>query len=318
MNSKIIAITTGDIDGIGLEVTIKALSNFVNSKNKFLVFRSIKSDSCKFINKSNLKFLRFDKIEDAIRELNLVDSKNKIIEIVTNESPAEWVRTATNLCLLKKINGLVTGPVSKKTFIESNLGSIGHTPLIKQLCNVKYVFMGFLGKFFNVILLNGHIPLKSVEDSLDREYLLSALNIIDFWNSKYFKVSADKKPMGILGLNPHSGENGLIGSFEKNILRDIITSHSGIVGPLVPDAAFSKENWNKFSFYLALYHDQGLIPFKMIHGHSGGTHVTIGLPIIRTSVDHGTATDIFGKDIAQPESMIDAISWCENLIEMEG
>ena len=125
-----------------------------------------------------------------------------------------------------------------------------------------------------------------------------------------------KKPMALVGLNPHAGEKGLIGKFESESLKPVLTQikkkHS-VEGPLVPDAAFFEDNWKKYSTYVCLYHDQGLIPFKMVHGQDSGVHLTLGLPFIRTSVDHGTAKNIFGKNKANPNSMIEAVDWAIKL-----
>jgi 4-hydroxy-L-threonine phosphate dehydrogenase PdxA len=115
----------------------------------------------------------------------------------------------------------------------------------------------------------------------------------------------------LLGLNPHAGEKGIIGSEEGQVFSHALSSVRAagmkVFGPLSPDAAFMKENWKQYSLYVCCYHDQGLIPFKMIHGQDDGVHVTVGLPFIRTSVDHGTAKDIFGKNRANPQSMLAAI-----------
>ena len=122
--------------------------------------------------------------------------------------------------------------------------------------------------------------------------------------------------MALVGLNPHAGEKGLIGKFESENLKPVLTQikkkHS-VEGPLVPDAAFFDDNWKKYSTYVCLYHDQGLIPFKMVHGQDSGVHLTLGLPFIRTSVDHGTAKNIFGKNKANPNSMIEAVDWAIKL-----
>jgi 4-hydroxy-L-threonine phosphate dehydrogenase PdxA len=130
--------------------------------------------------------------------------------------------------------------------------------------------------------------------------------------SKNFLRGGDRKPIGILGLNPHAGDSGLIGQEEKLVIQPAVEKlkKNGFLveGPLSPDAAFFPPSWKRYCFYVATYHDQGLIPFKLAHQHSGA-HLTLGLPIWRTSVDHGTAKDIYGKNLANPQSMVDAIKW---------
>lgn len=314
MKKNIISITTGDIDGIGLEVTLKALSQYKKNSSIFIIFRGprFKSDNPILLPKKIT--LSTSNLDTALTEVNAKKSGYKFIEVLSDSNPALWVKESINLCLTNQIDGIVTGPVSKKTFIDAKLDTLGHTPLLKELCKVTEVYMGFLGPFFNVILLTGHIPLNEVESKLTPEAVKLALNIINKWKN-HLPKELIKKPGAILGLNPHSGENGLIGKFERKILGPILKENPNIKGPLVPDVAFSKENWKKFSYYIALYHDQGLIPFKMIHGHLKSCHVSVGLPIIRTSVDHGTAKDIFGKGFAHPGSMKTAIEWCEHLIK---
>ena len=167
--------------------------------------------------------------------------------------------------------------------------------------------MGFFGEYFNVILTSAHIPVNQIEKSLSDVLLSNAISVaLD--SREILDSKKRKKPIAILGLNPHAGDGGIIGDFEKNVLNGYLNSKE-LVGPLVPDVAFVKENWPKFSFYLAMYHDQGLIPFKTINGFDSGAHLTLGLPIKRSSVDHGTAKDIFGKNKANPGSMIEAIKW---------
>lgn len=317
MKNKIIAITTGDIDGIGLEVTSKALTSKDVPSGTYLIYREPRPPKKAWKPLPARKTHSVSSLANALDYIRQKKIKKPFVEILSNESPALWVKEAAEAAKNGLVSGLATGPVSKKTFIESGLDSIGHTPLLKKICNADEVFMGFLGQKFNVILLSGHIPLNTVEKKLDKEYLSKAFQILQVWRNG-LPPSFKKKPAGLLGLNPHAGESGLIGNFEKDILIPQIKSFPWIQGPLVPDAAFFSSQWKKYSFYLALYHDQGLIPFKMIHGHKHGVHISIGLPIVRTSVNHGTGFDIFGKSIAQPGSMIDALRWCHVLINKKG
>jgi 4-hydroxythreonine-4-phosphate dehydrogenase len=161
--------------------------------------------------------------------------------------------------------------------------------------------MAFIGNHFNVLLATDHVALSKVEKSLIRSDLKSALSA----SLALKDLLKSKKPIGLLGLNPHAGERGIIGHFELKYLKNL--SNKNFNGPLVPDAAFLKKNWSKYCVYLCLYHDQGLIPFKMQHGQDSGVHITMGLPFVRTSVDHGTAIDIYNQDLANPQSMRDAI-----------
>ncbi|MEK6554999.1 MAG: 4-hydroxythreonine-4-phosphate dehydrogenase PdxA, partial [Bdellovibrionota bacterium] len=159
------------------------------------------------------------------------------------------------------------------------------------------------------------IPLASVSQNLISSKVLAAATLLTQFKSDLPKLA--KKPLALVGLNPHSGEGGLIGNEEISVLNPVLKSLNEkglkIEGPLVPDSAFLKTNWKKYSFFICPYHDQALIPFKMIHGQDMGVHMTLGLPFVRTSVDHGTAKDIFNKNKANPGSMIDAIKWAMQL-----
>lgn len=307
MNSlKKVAITTGDTDGIGLEVSAKGLSKVGPQRNcAFYMWRSPQAS------KNYLKLLdkKFDRIQVSdFSEAKKIKPKNsQLIEIVSEKSPALWVQDVAELCMSQDIGSMVTAPLSKQSVIAAGLSDMGHTDILKRVSKSSHAFMGFIGKYFNVILVSGHIPLNQVESKLTSELIQRAVNV-SLQSRKFLDKKSQKRPIAILGLNPHAGDQGLIGDFEQKTLEKMISSKN-LQGPLVPDAAFLKNNWSKYSFYLALYHDQGLIPFKTVHGFDSGVHLTLGLPIKRTSVDHGTAKDIFGKNKANPGSMIEAIKW---------
>lgn len=303
---KRIAITTGDIDGIGLEVTVKALQKIGPQANsQFLVYRSIDS--------THFRLPKFERVQvlDLQEALAIKTKKNQLIEIVRGDSPALWVEEVASACLLKQLDSMVTAPLSKQEVQRAGLSDIGHTDILKRVSGSKTAFMTFMGPKFNVLLVSGHLPVQSVERALSPELIEKALQAAD-QARRLLSKSQSKKPLAILGLNPHAGDQGLIGSFDERVLKPLLKSVGkkiALVGPLVPDVAFLPENWNKYSVYVAQYHDQGLIPFKMIHGFDAGVHLTLGLPIRRSSVDHGTAKDLFGKNKANPGSMIEAIKW---------
>lgn len=294
---KKIAITTGDLDGVGLEVTLKALAKVrKNSTIHYFIYLGTKTP----------KHLQ------ALERKVINRHKNCLHLIRNSRSPAQWVEEAAKKCFSGEFQSLVTGPLSKETIINSGLSDIGHTDILKRITGSKNLHMGFVGEHFNVILATGHIALKNVSQHLTASALASAYASAKMLTA-YLSPALAKKPMCLVGLNPHAGENGLLGDEElktystfKNASVQPTRSES-IVGPLAPDTAFVKSNWSKFSVYICAYHDQGLIPFKMIHGFKSGVHITLGLPFLRTSVDHGTAKDIFGKNQADPGSMYHAI-----------
>ncbi len=169
--------------------------------------------------------------------------------------------------------------------------------------------MGFLGAKFCVVLATGHEPLSAATSNFSATTLKNALHAA---NSLRLTLpnSRAQRPLAVVGMNPHAGEGGLLGREEgwmSAVIKNLEPELGEIAGPLVPDAAFMPFNWKTYSVYLCPYHDQGLIPFKMVHGFKGGVHLTLGLPFVRTSVDHGTAKELFGKNKAEFGSMKDAI-----------
>lgn len=296
------AITTGDTDGIGLEITKKALNKIGPQKGvQFIVFVSAQTP-LKLNSKWNNRV--------QVQQFNVTDSdlyKFDLIEVRSADSPAAWFEQAAKLAYKKLLTGVITGPLSKTGIQMSGFKDLGHTDILKRITKVKDLRMGFVGKEFNVVLNSGHIPLKSASQAYTYKNLKSSL----IHTANLRKLLQDKRSVAIVGINPHAGEEGLIGSEEKGLkkLFQFAKSQSiPLVGPLVPDAAFFKSNWSKYSVYLTAYHDQGLIPFKLVHGQNSGVHVTLGIPFIRTSVDHGTAKDIFEQNKANPRSMLDAIT----------
>ncbi len=310
---KKIAITSGDQDGIGFEITAKALNHLGPSKSVlYFIFRSPRAEK-RYLQLISKKFHVFtvNTLEDGLDLSKTLKKSGMLIEIVNNDSPARWVETAAQSCLDGLLNSMVTAPLSKQEIRKAKMTDIGHTDILKRVSQQRQAFMCFIGNKFNVILATGHLPTSLVEPEINASLLKLVLNL-GLNSRKYLSPSRARKPLGVLGLNPHAGDQGIIGSFEDRllnpVLRDLLKK-TRVIGPLVPDVAFLPTNWNKFSFYIAQYHDQGLIPFKMIHGFDSGVHLTLGLPIKRSSVDHGTAKDLFGKNKANPKSMIEAIKW---------
>jgi len=284
---KHIHVSTGDSNGVGLEVTLKALNSLKKYKDvQFFIWRE---------NKKIPAFLKkeYDLLKKKYRAQNLT-------EVLSRKSPALQFKEISALCAKNPQNtALVTAPLSKK--LSQKYGFKGHTDFLRQNFS-KDIFMCFLGDHFNVVLLTDHQPLSKL--CLNARLLKKALEaLLDFKSL----LGKNNKPIGVLGLNPHAGEGGILGFEEERILKPLLKKYKKKVkGPLVPDVCFQSQYWSQYSFYLCMYHDQGLIPFKMIHKFKG-VQVTLGLPFVRTSVDHGTAFDIYGKNKAQKTSMKKAL-----------
>lgn len=305
-----IVITTGDTDGIGLEVTAKALERVGPRRGVlFMMFRAPGS-SPSLLRRIGRRFTvrSFNSWPEALQ--HVPKSAKELVEIVSSQSPAKWVETAAVGCFHGRVSGLVTGPLSKPEIHRAGFKDLGHTDILKRISSRDEAWMTFLGDKFNVFLLSGHLPVGKIEKSLTAEKVESGLREAHrFFGA--LKKTRRSLPLAVLGLNPHAGDSGLIGDFDDKILRPALSRLRSegldLEGPLVPDVSFLKENWKKYAAFVACYHDQGLIPFKMTHGFDSGVHVTAGLPFVRTSVDHGTAKDLFGKNRANDRSMREAI-----------
>jgi 4-hydroxythreonine-4-phosphate dehydrogenase len=280
-----IVITTGDPDGIGFEITAKALTQLPRPRGfQYIVFGSARG---------NERWL-----QRILKLGSLIDWQPR------EDAPSAWVRTAAEGCLAGHFSAMVTGPMSKDP--------VGHTEILAEVTGVKNPLMAFLGRFFNVVLATGHVPVTDLARHLTPASLEWAIRQAVDLRARLHLT----KPVGVLAINPHAGEGGRIGREDLSLATLIqrFDSNSRVVGPLVPDAAFANGQAQRYSVLVAQYHDQGLIPFKALHSYAEGTQVTLGIPFVRTSVDHGTAKDIFNKNKADPGSMVAAIQWARRLL----
>lgn len=308
MDSKTrILITTGDTDGIGWEVTAKAL-HLIGPKPgvQFVFYRHTRAAGLKPAVSRKFKHQVFASLTQV--KSAPFDPKT-LLEVRSSKSPAHWVEEAAQACLRGEFQALVTAPLSKTSIIDAGFKDIGHTEILSRVCKTDDLFMGFLGNKFCVLLMTGHQPIKAAVESFSALKLKKALQAAQQLRG-LLPQAKRKLPLAVVGMNPHAGEQGLLGQEEgwmSGLLAELQSEFGGIAGPLVPDAAFLPQNWKSYSVYLCPYHDQGLIPFKLVHGFKSGVHLTLGLPFVRTSVDHGTAKELFGKNKAEPGSMKDAL-----------
>jgi len=307
-----IVITTGDSNGIGTEITAKALAKLKPQKGvHFILWRTPRCPR-RHLQMLDSYFTRVS-VSTWPEALKMAPvSYKELVDISSNLRPPKWVELTAKGSLFGHVDALATAPLSKKEIIDSGFNVVGHTEILKKVSKAPHLFMAFVGKHFNVLIITGHLAHKKVASKLTQELVLKSLIAANRLR-KLLPQKKMKKPIALLGLNPHAGEEGIIGSEEEKILipamKEAECHKVSVQGPLVPDAAFFEENWNKYSVFVCPYHDQGLIPFKMAHGQNSGVHITLGLPFVRTSVDHGTAKNIFGKNRANPGSMIEAIKW---------
>lgn len=310
---KTICITTGDRDGVGLEVAVKALQKIRPRRGeRVIVFRSKGRSEDRLM--ASLKNVwspkKIHEVPETAREL---DFEQPLIDLALTSNEVDWFETAVHWCLQDPSSGIATGPLSKTLIQQSGRKDIGHTDILERLSRCSPLYQAYLGRKFHVVLATAHVPIARIQEALTPLVLEGA---IDAALSLRSRLAPARRilPIGLLGLNPHAGEGGLIGRDEMAWSTLLRRYQNQVFGPLSPDAAFRTESWDRFSVYVACYHDQGLIPFKMVHGSGSGAQLTMGLPFVRTSVDHGTAKDIRGKKRADPGSMVDAINWCRRLI----
>ena len=205
------------------------------------------------------------------------------------------------------VDAIATAPVNKTAFSKAGLPWKGHTDLLAHLCGTSRVAMMFHAPELKVVLMTVHVPLKDVPLLLTRKLVDQTIALT---NEALPMFGIDRPRIAVAGLNPHAGEGGVLGDEDADVLTPAIeAARAGgvdVSGPFPADTVFVRASKGEFDCVLACYHDQGLIPVKLLaFGHA--VNVTIGLPIIRTSVDHGTAFDIAGKDVADPGSMIEAV-----------
>lgn len=286
-------LTTGDLDGVGAEVTAKSIreTKLTSKQNVTVVLHPDQEPEFSRIVGSQLPM--FDDWEVAAQI-----SEGGAQILLDRRAPALWVEHAAQACVEAKFDALVTGPLSKPGIIKAGLNDLGHTEILRRISKSGELYMSFWGEHFNVVLVTGHIPISKVSKQWTGDRLQHVVEL----TQNFIRATSpdDKRPLAFVGLNPHAGDKRLIGEEEAELgLR----SGTKLQGPLVPDTAFQRDNWKKYAAFLCAYHDQGLIPFKMIHGFDDGVHVTLGLPFLRTSVDHGPATELVGTGRAKHGSM---------------
>ncbi len=234
---------------------------------------------------------------------------------LTGEASYRYISTALDLAIDKKVAAIVTAPISKEGLKLAGINFPGHTEILADRCGCSSFAMMMAGKRLRVVLVTIHVPLSKVTGLLNKEAILDTLRLT--WQSLLADFGLNAPRIGIAGLNPHAGEDGMFGREEQDIITPAVQRARemgmDVTGPLPPDTIFFKAANGAFHAVVAMYHDQGLIPFKLLH-FSDGVNVTIGLPIVRTSVDHGTAYDIAGKGIAHEQSMLSALEMAQLMV----
>ena len=298
-------ISPGDPAGIGPEISLRALSEN-KSIQKYFVLAGDKDFYQDLIEKSDIDLKLTDKEsdEDGIL-LKHIPLQNEVILGQPDISNANYVIDVLSHgalgCLNNEYKGLITGPVNKEIINQSGFEFSGHTEFLSDIANVKKVVMLLMNESLKIALLTTHIPLSEVPFKVTKKNLKETTSIIVKELENTWKIS--NPSVCFLGLNPHAGEGGYIGHEEEEIIKPFVNSaNENIYGPISADTAFINQNIKKYDVFLAMYHDQALPVIKSM-GFGNTLNITLGLPFIRISVDHGTAFDLAGKNIADFSSM---------------
>ncbi|WP_109831311.1 4-hydroxythreonine-4-phosphate dehydrogenase PdxA [Reichenbachiella versicolor] len=315
----IIGISIGDINGIGPEVIIRSLDNNKITKQMTpVIYGSAKVMSFyrKNLNATHFNFTPINDLSKVYhRKVNVLNCWEEPVELTPGKSTDvggkyafKALELATNDLIAGNIDALVTAPINKLNIQNDDFKFPGHTEYLTQKAEAKDGLMFMVAEDLRVGVLTGHIPLKDVPSKIKKEFIEDKLKLMISCLKEDFGVLKPK--VAVLGLNPHAGEDGLLGKEEVEIIKPAVESikskGSLVMGPFPADGFFGSGQYKKFDGILAMYHDQGLVPFKSLV-FSAGVNYTAGLPIVRTSPDHGTAYDLVGKNIAEPGSMLTAL-----------
>ncbi|MEZ5029436.1 MAG: 4-hydroxythreonine-4-phosphate dehydrogenase PdxA [Ferruginibacter sp.] len=322
----VIGISCGDVNGIGIEIIVKTFSDnrmldfccpviFCNNKvinfyRKSLADANINFTITKEPNRINYK---------QVNVFNCWDEEVNINPGILNDIGGKYavlsLTTAGKALKENMIDGLVTAPIHKSNTQSDTFNFTGHTPYLKNLYGATDVVMFMVAENMKVALLTEHVPVHDVARHITRDAIVSKLQLIN--NSLKRDFNINKPRIAVLGLNPHAGDEGLIGKEEEEIIKPAIKDAKQrdvfCFGPYPADAFFARGQYEKFDAVLAMYHDQGLIPFKSL-AIGEGVNFTAGLPGVRTSPDHGVAFDIAGQGKADESSFRAAVFKCIDII----
>lgn len=315
---KIILITIGDPAGIGPEVALKAcISDKVKSLNPVLIGDGyVLKEAVKLVD-PDIELSKIDHPSQALFNhgtINYIDLniiKGGFIKCKADAAngfaSAQYIQKAVEILLNKDVHAMVTAPITKEAFRLGGIPFPGHTEMLGSLTQTHDYSMMMVGGRLRVILVTIHNSLKDVPDMITLDKVYQTIKMAD---KAAYMFGLKGRRIAVCGLNPHAGEDGMFGTEEidyiKPAVEKAVLEGIDVTGPYPPDIIFYKAYHKEADIIVAMYHDQGLIPLKMI-AFDKGVNVTIGLPIIRTSPDHGTAYDIAWRGIAKAQSMIEAI-----------
>ena len=319
MSKLKLGITIGDINGVSVEVIIKALSDErMLSQFTPIIYGSSKvlSYHKNIVNSKNFQFSSISRADGAkynrVNVLNCWDETANIELGKATKEAGKFAHIALDRAIRdfqqNQIDGLITAPINKNAMKMADFPFPGHTEFISDKFKSSNSLMMMISDTLKVALVTNHEPVNKVSSLITKENVTKKLNILNKTLIQDFGI--EKPIIAVLGLNPHAGDDGAIGTEDETEVRPAIIEAKkngmSIMGPYSADGFFGSNQFQKFDAILAMYHDQGLIPFKAL-SFGKGVNFTAGLPIIRTSPDHGTAYDIAGKNLADESSLRSAI-----------
>jgi len=321
MAKPVVAVTMGDPAGVGPEVVLKALAHPVVRKmcHPLVLGDWQVLQRTRQAGKGYPRLVLWDKgepIEEtgarilvhSISSLSLEQSRPGHPSKACGEAAYRYIKEAAELVLSQVADAIATAPISKRVLRLAGYRYPGHTELLAELTRTEECRMMLLGKRLKVVLVTVHVPLGEVSRELTRKRVRVTLELAHQALRKYFGISRPR--LAVAALNPHAGEEGILGGEEKRIILPAIEEVDGegiqASGPFPADSLFYQAARGDYDAVICMYHDQGLIPLKLLH-FFGAAALTLGLPFIRTSVDHGTAYDIAGKNRANGSSMKEAV-----------
>lgn len=315
----VVGITHGDINSISYELIIKSLQDSrIHDFCIPIVYGSPKVAAYhrKALNIDNFSFNNIRTAEEASpKRANIINCISEDIRVelgkatkTSGEASVLALEIATQDLADGKIDVLVTGPINKYSIQSERFSFAGHTEFLETRFQSQGALMFMVHDLFRIGVVTGHIPLAKIPEFITKDTVLSKIRIM---NKSLIEDFGIRKPrIAVLGLNPHAGENGIIGDEEQNEIQPAVEAAREesmlVFGPFAADGFFGSGNYTRFDGVLAMYHDQGLIPFKALM-YEGGVNFTAGLPVIRTSPAHGTAFEIAGKGEATEDSFRKAI-----------
>jgi 4-hydroxythreonine-4-phosphate dehydrogenase len=328
MSNKIkIGISIGDTNGIGLEVILKTLSHAsILDYCTPIVYGHTKVASYhrKALGLADFAFNVINAPDAANpKKPNLINCWEEDVKIelgISNDTGGKYallsLQRATEALVKGEIDALVTAPINKHNIQSDAFKFPGHTEYLQQQSDSNDVLMFMISEDIRIGVVTGHIPVKDIAQNITKEQIVKKLVLMNESLKKDFWI--EKPKIAVLGLNPHAGDNGLLGKEEETVIMPAIQEafDKGVIcfGPYPADGFFGNGSYKQFDAVLAMYHDQGLIPFKTI-AFGKGVNFSAGLKIVRTSPDHGTGYDIAGKNLADPSSFIEAVFAATHIVQ---